>query len=37
MIQKGSPVSVHIGDFDSGTLIVDEAVTPPNSARSAVK
>jgi hypothetical protein len=37
MIQKGSPVSVHIGDFDSATLIVDEAVTPPNSARSAVK
>ena len=34
MIKKGSSVSVHIGDFDSGTLIVDEAVGE-RSVRSA--
>lgn len=27
MIKKGNSVSVHIGDFDSGTLIVDEAIS----------
>jgi hypothetical protein len=37
MIKKGSPVSVHIGDFDSGTLIVDEAVAPEHPVRSAAQ
>lgn len=37
MIKKGSPVNVHIGEFDSGTLIVDEAVASENPVRSAAK
>ena len=37
MIQKGSPVSVHIGDFDSGILIVDEVVESQNPMRSAAR
>jgi hypothetical protein len=36
MIKKGSQVSVHIGDFNSGTLIVDET-TAENSVRSATR
>ena len=36
MIKKGSPVTVHIGDFESRTLIVDES-NSENPTRSAAR